>query len=57
MRTEIENAIREVRQAVEAGHFSSALVARAAYRMAADDEERAELLLHIGPRACSEPTD
>ncbi|WP_406341440.1 hypothetical protein [Streptomyces sp. NBC_00648] len=56
MRTEIKDAIREIQKALETGDFCLAIgIVRHAYRAAADTDERAELLLYLGPNAAREP--
>ncbi|WP_176733152.1 hypothetical protein [Streptomyces agglomeratus] len=57
MRAESESTVREVLQAINAGDRTTALrVARSAYQ-AADETQRAELLLYLGPRAANGPND
>ncbi|WP_406343697.1 hypothetical protein [Streptomyces sp. NBC_00648] len=50
-----ERAVRAVQQALEANDFTTALAtARAAYEAAADERERTELLLLLGPKAATD---
>jgi len=57
MRPDIERAVRLVAQAVADGDLTAAVTAaRTAYRVA-DEDGRRELLLHLGPRAATEPLD
>ncbi|WP_167368012.1 hypothetical protein [Streptomyces agglomeratus] len=57
MRAESESTVREVLQAIDADDRTTALrVARSAYQ-AADETQRAELLLCLGPRAADGPDD
>lgn len=57
MRAETERTIREVIHALDLGDTSAALRAARSASRAADEAVRAELLLHLGPRAASEPND